>query len=51
MSNQIFAHGIKSILHDPQALVEALQAKFNVQTPAATPELEGNALGQMALWL
>jgi hypothetical protein len=51
MSNQIFAHGIKEILHDPHALVEALRSKFNVQAPADAPEREDNILGQMALWL
>ncbi|WP_323601093.1 phosphoadenosine phosphosulfate reductase family protein [Pseudomonas putida] len=55
MSNQIFAHGIKDILHDPQALVETLRAKFNVEPevePANQDHLaKEETLGQLAFWL
>lgn len=53
MSNQIYAHGIKTILNDPHALVEALRAKFHVE---ADPVIEAlmpatEELGQLSFWL
>jgi len=55
MSNQIFVHGIKEILHDPQALVETLRAKFNVEPevdPANHVQVSNEeTLGQLAFWL
>ncbi|WP_236043015.1 hypothetical protein [Pseudomonas arcuscaelestis] len=51
ISNQIFAHGIKSILHDPHALVVALRAKFNVEPVIAPPRAGQNAVAQISFWL
>ncbi|MGE8063910.1 phosphoadenosine phosphosulfate reductase family protein [Pseudomonas sp. NPDC089569] len=51
MSNQIFVHGIKSILHDPHALVKALQEKFNVEPQAEAIQPAQNGQFQLGLCL
>lgn len=53
MSNQIYAHGIKTILNNPVALVEALRARFDIEaeTRAEVAPSLADALGQLDFWL
>ncbi|WHT75603.1 phosphoadenosine phosphosulfate reductase family protein [Pseudomonas rhodesiae] len=51
MSNQIFVHGIKDVLHDPHALLKALQSKFETDQSPAVPSAAQTTLEQLSFWL
>lgn len=51
MSNQIYVHGIKDVLHDPHALLKALQSKFETEQSPAVPPAAQTTLEQLSFWL
>jgi hypothetical protein len=51
MSNQIHIHGIKDVLHDPHALLKALQSKFDTEPSPAVPPSSPSTLEQLSFWL